>query len=187
MKLRVMHSCSIGIILVLVFVFAYGHNSAQGAQSAVQVAGLLDVPTPQNQTVIDAIYWKYDNRVGFNELNQSVFQELDHWLEFRPDGTFKETVWVKSKTTGIGKTIPKGSRPLREATGKYKILGNQGEMVYDNAPKRPVRFHIPSDRMAFWPPDGFNMTNDPKLENSRETNWKLTERVGVRPPEWTNF
>jgi hypothetical protein len=191
MEVNMRQTCAwIGTSYALIVAITLSGTDAHPATISqwAQRTGVLDLPVPQSSPTIDAVYWKYDNQSSFDAMNRSVFSELDLWLEFKPDGTFKETVWIKSKTTGeYNRALVDGPRVLRVRAGRYRIIENSGELVYEDTPRRPVRFTIPHRYMRFWPPEGFDMSNDPRLENPSETNWKLTEAVGVRPPEWKDF
>ena len=144
----------------------------------------------EHSFVMDAVYWKYDNKLS---PDGRLFNEFDHWLEFHRDGTFRETVSVKWAPTGnaYGGETSRGHKVVRNATGKYTIVEDKpeflGELVYDDDPAMPVRFFMPRKFARFWPPEGFNLSVDPQLENRNEMNWKRTRGVGVRPPQWENF
>jgi hypothetical protein len=142
----------------------------------------------QSNRRMEATYWKYDNKLS---PDGRVFNEYDHWLEFHQDGSFKETVWVKQAPTGNMFGGSRGPTVARIATGKYTILedpsGFLGELVYDDDPALPVRLFMPRRFGRFWPPEGFNLSQDPRLEDSNEMNWKRTRRVGERPPQYKNF
>jgi len=151
---------------------------------------LFSLVTEQGVTINEAVYWKYDNSLSRDGVQ---FYEFDHWIEFHSDGTFRHTVWVKWSPTGnfYGGGTAGGPAVHSIRTGRYRILKDTydfpGELIYDDDPTMPSRLIIPQKFTRFWPPDGFDLVDDPYLENYGETNWKRTRAVGVRPPRWKNF
>lgn len=84
-----------------------------------------------------------------------------------------------------------GSKVARVAAGKYTIVEDTsdflGELVYDDDPAMPVSLFVPRKLARFWPPQGFDLSQDPHLDDPNEMNWKLTRGVGERPPQFKNF
>jgi hypothetical protein len=166
------------------------YKSLQGKPKAHSEGTSEESVVTERIRVMEAVYWKYDNTLS---PDGRLFNEFDHWLEFHRDGTFQETVWVKWAPTGnaFGGGTSRGRKVHRHSTGKYRIIEGTpeflGELIYDDDPAMPVRLFLPGRLARFWPPEGFNLSVDPQLENAKETNWKRTRGVGVRPPQWEKF
>jgi hypothetical protein len=165
-------------------------KSLQSKPKAYSEGTSPSVPVEQNNRVMEAAYWKYDNKLS---PDGRLFNEFDHWLEFHQDGTFKETIWVKWAPTGniFNGGSSQGHKVARIATGKYTIVEDApdflGELIYDNDPALPVRLFMPRKFARFWPPEGFNLSQDPHLDDPDEMNWKRTRAVGERPPQFKTF